>query len=378
MRIYFNIGNQPDNLGDVILNRNLVAIYAKRGEVIFDDHYVNDHYIREMGGDPANAISRRPDLPNLRTVGGRFRMLLSSKQYYQVFSRPPGHMFRRKRLRTYYHAVIYTLFLLALRARGIRIVLVGVTMSTDHLTGPLLWLERLQAKLHQLHSVRDSSIHQRLLELGIKQNKLVPDLFLLATPDAPPAPKEEVETRSHPRIVLNLRHDIPEADDVEAYKALVKRRALELVKKLPPQAEIVLAYQVDRDKHFMGEIYKAIAEDPRVSLRSECETVDSARELYADATAVLSNRLHCLLYAVTLGTPAIPFSDFAIHQKVRGAFKDFELAHWFYDINTDISDALEKLRQIESDEWLKRTEVFEVARGLKHKVSAAIEEALCW
>jgi len=376
LRIYFNIGNQPDNLGDLILNRNAVSIYAKNGEVIFDDHHVDEHYIREMGGDPNNAISRRPDLPNLRTTKGRLKMLLSPKQYYQVFARPPGHMFRRKSLRGYWHSISFTLFLLALRLRGTRVMLMGVTISTDQLSGPLLWLERLQARLHHLHSVRDSSVHRRLIELGVSQNKLVPDLFLLATPDAPPVSQRHVEVRDHLRIVLSLRSEIPEAKDKAKYREMVKRRVLELVQSLPNDAEVILSFQVEVDEGFMAEIFKELSGDSRVSLREACETVESARELYSSATAVISNRLHCLLYAVTLGTPAIPFSDQKDHQKLRGAFEDFGLIDWFYDIHQEPGLVVARLHEIVNDEWATRSEIFEVASELKRKVELAIEEAM--
>ena len=112
MKVYFSIGNQPDNLGDVILNRSLIEAFEQRGEVFVDDFYLSDEYLEDFGVSRDHLISERKDLPNPRTNGGKLSWIFGS-QVFQCFSRYPGHYFPRKGFKWLIHdfkmAVFYTL-----------------------------------------------------------------------------------------------------------------------------------------------------------------------------------------------------------------------------------------------------------------------------
>jgi hypothetical protein len=95
MKVYFSIGNQPDNLGDVILNRSLIETFEKRGDVFVDDFYLDDGYLDGFGVSRDRLMSERKDLPDPRTNTGKLRWVFGA-QTFQCFSRYPGHYFPRK------------------------------------------------------------------------------------------------------------------------------------------------------------------------------------------------------------------------------------------------------------------------------------------
>lgn len=375
MKTLFLIGNQPDNLGDVILNNNLIEVYRKRGEVIVDDHYLDDAYTQQIDfSDGKVSLMSKCSLPNPRKLGGLLSMIFTLKRPYDAISRYPGHYEPGRSPKHLLHglltAVIYTLF----RLRGYRIILVGITMSTKNLRGPRLLLERWQAAMHSLYSVRDLTVRDELKALGIGCVQHVPDVFLLATPPESPVSQNDLEARDYKRIIICLRPDVHESSDEAKVRETTKQRVRELLDALPSEEyEVVFSFQVARDHDYNAELYESCKDRPNTRFLPECQTVESARDLYVNATLVLSNRLHCLLYGVSHGVPVLAFTDWTGHKKIIGAWKDFELDDYHYDIFTPVQQGVKKIQDIAENQWEHRSRLYQKACKIRQMVCERID-----
>lgn len=374
MKVYFSIGNQPDNLGDVILNRSLIETFEKRGDVFVDDFYLDDGYLDGFGVSRDRLMSERKDLPDPRTNTGKLRWVFGA-QTFQCFSRYPGHYFPRKGFKWLLHDLKMAVFYTLLKMRGIKVILVGVTIDTTHLKGlkGLLW--RWQASQHELFSVRDKTIYEDLKKLGFSTVKHVPDLFLLSTRDEEPVLEKDLEERTK-RVVICLRPDIPEVAVPGATSDLTRARVAEILERLDPEIEVVFSFQVDRDGEYVKSLYEAHKNRPNTRFESECQTVESAFELYRESSVILSNRLHCLLYGLTVGAAPVALTDWEQHTKIRYAWKDFEISDYRFDLNGSVDAGMQTISSILSDEWTHRQALRKRALEIKQSVLDALEGAL--
>lgn len=374
MKVYFSIGNQPDNLGDVILNRSLIETFEKKGEVFVDDCYLNNEYLEDFGVSRDHLMSERKDLPNPRTNGGKLSWIFGS-QVFQCFSRYPGHYFPRKGFKWLIHDLKMAVFYTLLKMRGIKVILVGVTIDTTLLKGLKGFLWRWQASQHELFSVRDKTIYEDLKERGFSTVKHVPDLFLLSTRDEEPVVEEDLEGRTK-RVVICLRPDIPEVAVPGATSDLTRTRIAEILDRLDPEVEVVFSFQVDRDGEYVKSLYEAHKERPNTRFEPECQTVESAFELYRETSVILSNRLHCLLYGLTVGAAPVALTDWEQHTKIRYAWKDFEISDYCFDLNGSVDEGMKTVNSILSDEWVHRQRLRKRALEIKQSVVDALDGAL--
>ena len=374
MKVYFSIGNQPDNLGDVILNRSLIETFEKRGEVFVDDFYLNDEYLEDFGVSRDHLISERKDLPNPRTNSGKLSWIFGS-QVFQCFSRYPGHYFPRKGFKWLIHDLKMAVFYTLLKMRGIKVILVGVTIDTTLLKGFKGFLWRWQASQHELFSVRDKTIYEDLRERGFSTVKHVPDLFLLSTCDEEPVLESDLEGRTK-RVVICLRPDIPEVVDLNATSDLTRMRVAEILDSLDPKVEVVFSFQVDRDGEYVKSLYEAHKDRPNTRFEPVCQTVESAFKLYRETSVILSNRLHCLLYGLTVGAAPVALTDWEQHTKIRYAWKDFEISDYCFDLKGSVDDGMKTVNSILSDELHHRQRLRKRALEIKQSVLDALDAAL--
>jgi hypothetical protein len=263
---------QFDNIGDVILRRQLATRLAGAGE------------IRALVGSAPESFVEALQLPAhavlYRNVGAWYRRALFDRSRHVCYFFKPGEV--RLAVRGLKEHLGALPLLATVRARGGSVVNVGVGVRGDSRTATALAYPAV--KLANRSYWRDPQT-QRIFGLG----SIMPDLAFSEGLDL----DSDVESYGAGKhVVVSIRGDRrPLSDDeVIALRTFAGRHSCDLI----------VAPQVRRD----GSASEALAN--RLGARylpwtsqSHVAREGELRRLYRDATLVVSNRLHVLIAALT-------------------------------------------------------------------------------
>ena len=271
---YYSASAQEDNLGDSVIRRIALGWIPSDGRTV---HV----YIGNMSGAYVDVVAAgRPDLRLYRSSRLFFRSWAQStagRRAAVVFA--PGPRNAGRSLAETGAAGRALLMTGATRMAGGPVITVGGALSG--IVSPALVAHRLSARLETHHSVRDPH-SQRLLRAGV----LVPDVAFSGADPAPSAPERPV-------LAISLRAD-REIDDSALTRLVVDSRALGI--------EPVLVTQVRRDESFHDEIAARLRlRHVAWAGRTHGEQLLRLEEVYREAAAVYSNRLHVCIFAARHG-----------------------------------------------------------------------------
>ncbi len=183
-------------------------------------------------------------------------------------------------------------------------------------------------------SVRDATSYQTCLALGLPENRVrqVPDAVFVNPPtffvDQPGAP---LPASDRLRVALNLNYDIENPANWETFlqnledglRALHRVRPLE-IHALPMQSQ----FKAHDDWKVLTEFRQRIPEIDVVLHRPE--TYQAAAAIIAGCDMLLSERLHAIVMAATLGKP---FVALMYDVKVRELVSSLGMEAYAFDIN---------------------------------------------
>ncbi len=106
-----------------------------------------------------------------------------------------------------------------------------------------------------------------------------------------------------------------------------------LISELSKENDLTLSYQCIKDGKFMRSIYENFKPNKDIQFLDECLTVDRAYELYKMQDMIISNRLHCVLFAYITGSRGVAFTDKSIHTKLTSSLETYETNPYSIDIN---------------------------------------------
>jgi polysaccharide pyruvyl transferase WcaK-like protein len=194
-----------------------------------------------------------------------------------------------------------------------------VTVTHANLNGMTLPLWRWHARKHEIFSVRDLTAFKRLKELKFSNLRHVPDLFFLSKFEELPSPPID-----KPYFVINLRETYPGNPNPLEYQKEILARLSELLKQFPLHS-LILCHQVERDGVFMEKVADSIADKHRIHHIASCLDEETALPLYQHADAILSNRLHCIMFGVLLNIPPYALTAVPHHVKITDAWREYKL-----------------------------------------------------
>lgn len=311
-----NVKTQFENLGDALINRELIRLLSPLGTVV----------IGLSTAPPAFRRSLSSGLP--RSV----RILESSWRFYFELARalflakrggPAAHLVLNPGGYTGDHSaageiksLLRVSILRALKWLGIRVLLIGVSyedIGRRHAKS----LGRLAALL-DIHMVRDSGSIAFCRAEGIHAVGPIPDLaFALEGDTSLPA--------NNGRLILSVRRV-----DEKIRDALGE--VLEWAKA--HNLEVSLSSQVHRDAAFMEELRELY------NLRGanvELEQIDDALRFYGRQSIVVSNRLHVLILAWRAGSIPVPILRPGKNNKIRNLFTDLGLQDLIIEVDDPAS-----------------------------------------
>jgi Polysaccharide pyruvyl transferase len=342
--IFFHVHTQYENLGDMVINRNLLFLLREHGEVIVNDKDTPDYFLNDLGVTKSELFSN--------SYQGRFFLQLlftaikvGRKRQIYLFT-PPGHKLSRsgdskfKPLALSLVTVILTIF-------GVRVCEVGVSI------GSFSWAkklgERIKSGFMHFYGVRDRLSREIGGNYGIKNLSLVTDLSLAYPLILPHNKQYFVKELSDyvdenlkglgEYLVISFRVDTTDPK-TRNYAEKLTNYIIEVTKRL--KLPIVLCYQVTRDRDYMFELSEKLsALGHTVKLLDKQLDLATAEIVYSRSSYVLSNRLHVLLFAALVDAFPVAIINPADNKKISALFSDAGISELILDVEFNEADKID-------------------------------------
>lgn len=310
---FFSLQTQFENLGDALINREMILLASQNSEVYLDLSRCSVKFVHSL---------EIHNFDNVNIVyGGSFSlfkkmlgMSLKNKKCYYFLS--PGGYFGSLTIKSFVSSWINTLVLSVFTFLNVKICHVGV--SYERLSPIYVFLLRFRTNniLHA-HYLRDEMSANYAKSKNIKFHKIMPDLAFNIFPD-----ECEVDDDSIKKVCLSFR-----VDQKNIQKNSVLRFLEMLNDHLADDVEILLYSQVTRDSEFMKSIRREnIFEKKKISFVDVSQlTLSEATQVLQSCDLVLSNRLHVLLLGAAAGTKVLSCTSDHINKKIEGVVKDLKL-----------------------------------------------------
>lgn len=308
---FFSIKTQFENVGDALINRELIKLAASQSDVVVDVSRCDKNF----ADDVLHSLQDR-----VKVVGGGFFGLLLSmlvsrlagKKCYYYLS--PGGYFGDVRGAYFAGKILNTLVLATLSILGIRICHAGV--SYERMGGGFSRIIRLRSRILFRHFVRDQLSLQIGSALGFRIDGVLPDLAFNIF--------DETQEDRHVRdgIVFSFRvdQDSGQRASVEAFIKICDQF-------YPTEVPFIFYAQVGRDVDPM----RALADDLRgrtnrsVEFHSVLGSIEASLNFLSMYEFVATNRLHVMLMAASGGTKVLATSYKNFNEKLVGITSDLRM-----------------------------------------------------
>ena len=339
----YNPATQYDNTGDLLINKALVALLRKHGQVIIDDNDKPESFLSQLLTEDDQRLSAITDKRLFNFIEHRLNESApsSSDTYYLVFV--PGDLsvsgFKSalSRLRFFYRR------LRKLNQMGCRILRLGISLNTFDLSNMLV--ESLYSRAYEVYGIRDQRSMAKASRFRFSHVHYFPDLAWAF--DAASIQKTNplpVDLGDY--IVLSFRTNKHGIVHDHIYLKRIADKLRVILSEMKPQPKLVFSYQVKHDEQATQELAGLFAADFKVCLCNQTLDLSGALGLYTGARFILSNRLHVLLLGVLADTLSIPFVNGADNKKITAIFEDNNLGDLILDYGEKAQQLTAKFHHI--------------------------------
>lgn len=346
------VKTQFDNLGDALINRELLKICADRGSVTVCIDAVPDGFLGWL---------RLGSIPGLRVVDskwafyGHFFAAIVQSFFLRrkvFFVQNPGGYIGEISAKILFSRKLKSWFLIALRALGVNSVLIGASyegLGKNNLIGV-----RQLSKVLTVHAVRDNDSRVYCEKNGIRVSGVLPDLAFNLDSNFSLMKRER-------KCIVSVR-DAKDSDYSNALVAMLLNAY-----RSGGFDRVVLVYQVRRDSQFMEKFQIELVAAGIPTDNAIVPLVGGIEEnlaFYSSAEFVVSNRLHVLLLAWRAGAQPVAVIKGGENKKIVGIYEDAGLG--LYCLRSDSGpDVLAKLmtQRAEEGPLPRLTEGFDALGG---------------
>jgi len=338
----YSLATQHENLGDLLINKELVCFLNTVATVVIEDKGVPDDFLYSVAGSEAVRASSNVNSFCVKSKGFYLKSLFT-KPFIDAVILSPGHLgdSNAKRSLKKFFVLLTVIYL---RLRGVKTIRVGVSFGNLSLFAS--FIESLSALIFSFYAVRDEASKSKLLAFSHNHCVVIPDLSLLAFDYF--KNKSQVIASVKNKLVLSFRGDrrYP-LSSMQYSNLLYSDIPIKAVKEFD---EILCYSQVSFDSDEQSKIQKLLeAVHSNVSFVEECDNLDNAVSYLCDAKVVISNRLHVLLPSLMLSTLAIFVGSKAMDSKIYDIYNDFGLSDLIYDVETCTEDFSVYLSRVLND-----------------------------
>jgi polysaccharide pyruvyl transferase WcaK-like protein len=304
---FYLLRTQYENMGDLVINRECIALLRERGNVLVNTDGVPMRFLEGLG------LSSTEEEKNSRKFWQRILLSAFRRKTGTYLVLVPGAVIGGA---NFFQGVRHGLLALSyefLRRIGVKTIRLGASLGP--FTPLRSKLEAWKGRTMHFVGLRDSLSIEQARKLGIRSSKRFPDMALLLPTHA--------STKMHDRscIVVSFRaHTSVVLPDLA-------RQIEEVIDKIDPEqnAEIIFSAQVARDQPVMNEIFHLINCSRPKNIVSLIDDQPGLFSLYGRADVVISNRLHVLIFALSRGAQVRALVDPSHDRKIIGIFKEASL-----------------------------------------------------
>lgn len=277
---FFSLKTQFENVGDALINRELVKLASLHSEVYIDLSRCPEGFRATLALD---------QVPNVNVVQGfgtllvqMFKNRVSGATCYYFLS--PGGYFGDMSVKQIPSRYVNYMILLLMALIGTKICHIGV--SYERLGDRFARFLKRRAGLFHKHILRDERSRAYIQERGIHVDAVLPDLALNLFDTAPPQ-KTEIKN-----VAFSFRGD-QFSDQYQQIKACAQG----VVENLPKGTRFVAIAQVERDIPTVERLAKELEAENNITvpLIVSFDNIEQCTAHYAKMDMIVSNRLHALL-----------------------------------------------------------------------------------
>lgn len=300
---FLSINTQFENLGDALINRELVRLLAEHGKVVVDVGNVPTWFsdILELSEGVERVLGKRKLLSSI------LKERAAGNTVYYFFR--PGAVFGDIPISSLTKNLALLALYYFLKLVGVRFCHVG--LSCERLGKNFRIFLRARGLLMHKSFVRDDESSSLLDSLKIKHDGVLPDLAFNIFSSAP------VVGEKVGKVCFSFRVD-QYLDQLDECCFFIER----VIRQFPDGVEVFFSVQVDRDLPGMKLIKKKLEEKTGASMQliHESRSIDNMLAFYATIDLVVSNRLHVLLLAASVSGRVLAYAG-GKNRKIYGLFQ---------------------------------------------------------
>lgn len=321
---FFSIKTQFENIGDALINRELMLLAAANSDVVADLSRCPPFFVKTLG------VSDHARITVVMSTLQLFMQLLQARlrgdvAYY--FLSPGGYVGELSWLACL-KRLPNTLLLVLCWLVGVRICHVGV--SYERIGPRHAAFLRLRSGVIYRHFVRDEISREYVRSLGLRVDGVIPDMaFNLFD-----KPVDASQTGS--KVCFSFRTD-QSARQME----LVRNYIAWCVAQYPAETEYVMAAQVERDIPGMQQLQGWLQEKlgRPVGFYACHDDIPACQAFYATCRVVISNRLHVLLLGASRTGRLVAAISGQDNRKIEGLFALMGMADNIFAMDTPLDGA---------------------------------------
>ena len=327
--IFFQPAGQISNIGDILINKSLLLLLRPYGKVIFNDTDRPRWFVDECIENGDLLMSDFPG-KTINQIIIKFKKDFKEQDiaFYCFF--PPGHT-SRKGLVNACRRFYQILSLGRLKVQGCKVVRLGFSIGPFDFTNAIA--ESIVSSFYLTYGLREQESIRLAKRFFFRSIDYFPDLAW-----AFPVPEKRLDV---PReyVVLSFRSNAYGTIHDPAYllKTKEKLRA-SLQRTYSKNQPFHLVYQVGSDREGMLDLYHYLSlYFDCVTFTDKLMTLPEAGEIYANASLIISNRLHVLLYGMLFDTLGVAFIKESDNKKIIGIYQLNKLHDLLFDVASDES-----------------------------------------
>lgn len=321
---FFSVNTQFENLGDALINRELILEASKFGEVKVDVSRCPESFVETLGLSPNTLVHSKKIEVFRGIIYLILKVIVSRVKGRDVFYfLNPGGLGRPRSNKQRVSAMIYNMLLLFYVLVGVRVCHVGISHEKSGVLD--LLISKIRAKLTSHFYVRDQGSFNYLKSNGFDVRGTFPDLAFYLY-----GRRLEVGEGAQPVVGFSFRLDGKNVTSEESIKTFI----LSVFDKYKEKGEYAFISQVKRDDQPMIKMAEWFYLETGLKASIQCcsGNVDSMVSFYSSCHTVYSNRLHVLLLSGFSGAVPVAVIDFELNKKVLDLYLDVGMKDFIVNI----------------------------------------------
>ncbi|CAM3031640.1 hypothetical protein DRF59_15440 [Chryseobacterium flavum] len=276
-KIVYIVATQYDNVGDLLINKCLIDVLSKYGNVYLDTQNVPDQFKKELLKDTEN-VKELKEITNKSFKGkGVVSLYFSNLGITHIF-KSPGPFGSAGNKKVFLKNMLIGLIFKIFKSKGVKSYLVGndVHYTNEMDKKAVVFFSRNTDKI----LCRSYNNVEALKKLGVKNIDYIPDMCFGYSP-------KNIDMFGSDEIGVSFRRLNDENYHQKILEAI--QNILETTDK-----KITFFYQVNHDFEYNHELFTYFKNNKNVSFHKDCLKWDNI-SFYNRFSFTLSNRLHVLL-----------------------------------------------------------------------------------